>query len=153
VLVDAAAHDASQKRLAQVENKLGAMEREKAEAHKKATLDAAQKQGKFRASERSHYEGMWAIDAAGTEKLVDALAANTVPVDEIGHGGGAQVQGVRVLVPRPMKRQPASSLPPSMTSAFRPVNLTPGAAARAVSDTRWPYCWGAPAYPARTGTG
>ena len=51
-------------------------------------LNAAQRAGKFPAQQRAHYEGLWAINADQTRNLVDALAANTVPVEEIGHGGG-----------------------------------------------------------------
>jgi ATP-dependent Clp endopeptidase proteolytic subunit ClpP len=92
VLVDAAAHQASQNRLAEVENQLGGLLKEKADKERAEFLDAAQLAGKFRASERQHYEGLWAINAEQTRNLVNALAANTVPVEEIGHGGGADVE-------------------------------------------------------------
>jgi hypothetical protein len=55
-------------------------------------LNAAQRAGKFPAQQRAHYEGLWAINADQTRNLVDALAANTVPIEEIGHGGGADVE-------------------------------------------------------------
>ena len=91
VLVDQKAHEATNQRLATVENQLAAQQKKEAEADRKTKLDAAQREGKFRAQDRAHYENLWGINAAETEKLVDALAPNTVPVNEIGHGGGADV--------------------------------------------------------------
>lgn len=53
--------------------------------HQDRTIAAAITDGRIRASEKEHYDGLWAIDAAKTESLLKALTPGLVPVDERGH--------------------------------------------------------------------
>lgn len=88
VLVDKAQWQQVQAQLAQNSQELALIKAEKAEVERNAFLDAAQKKGKFRATDRASYEAFMKADAEAAKAHIEKLAENTVPVTEIGHAGG-----------------------------------------------------------------
>lgn len=56
-----------------------------AQEDRDSVIAAALRAGKITANTRGNYEELWAKDADGTRKLLDALPSGLVPVDEIGH--------------------------------------------------------------------
>lgn len=86
VLVDKAQFEAMNALLQQNSQELAQIKAEKVAAENKAYLDAAQAAGKFRATDRASYEAYLESKPAEARAHIDKLAANTVPVEEIGHG-------------------------------------------------------------------
>ncbi len=56
------------------------------------TIKAAMRDFKFPPSQRKHYETLWDSNPVATKALIDSLAKNSVPGQEIGYGAGEDLE-------------------------------------------------------------
>jgi hypothetical protein len=61
--------------------------KEQANRNRDEFPNAAPAKGKFTPSQRAHYQALWDINAETIRNLVNSLASDTAPVEEIGRGG------------------------------------------------------------------
>jgi hypothetical protein len=57
-------------------------------AERDEVIDGAIRAGKFSAARKGHWARLWDADPEGTREVLAGLQKNTVPVDDIGSGGG-----------------------------------------------------------------
>jgi ATP-dependent protease ClpP protease subunit len=93
VLVDKGVWSETQNKLADLTTTVDGFVKDRAKNERDEFLNAAQRQGKFKAAQRQDYEDLYNANPDAARKLVNKLEANTVPVTELGHGGSAEDGG------------------------------------------------------------
>jgi ATP-dependent protease ClpP protease subunit len=88
VLVDKASFDEMKAKLGEVDTLLA----KEAMRERDTFITNALNKGKFRASQRKDYEELYDSNPAAARKLINKLAENVVPVEELGHGGDVENQ-------------------------------------------------------------
>jgi ATP-dependent protease ClpP protease subunit len=88
VVVDKAAFADMQAKLGQIDTLLA----KEAKRERDALITNALNKGKFGASQRKDYEELYDSNPAAARKLINKLAENVVPVEELGHGGDVENQ-------------------------------------------------------------
>jgi len=88
VLVDKASFEDMKAKLGQVDTLLA----KEAKRERDAFITNALNKGKFGASQRKDYEELYDSNPAAARKLINKLAENVVPVEELGHGGDVENQ-------------------------------------------------------------
>jgi ATP-dependent protease ClpP protease subunit len=86
VLVDKASFEDMKAKLGQVDTLLA----KEVKRERDAFITNALNKGKFRASQRKDYEELYDSNPAAARKLINKLAENVVPVEELGHGGSGE---------------------------------------------------------------
>jgi hypothetical protein len=74
------------------------VEADRAREARRTKVSAAVSAGKIPPWRRQHFEALMVSDPEGTEQVLDALPANTIPLAELGHSVEADGSGATVVV-------------------------------------------------------
>jgi Mu-like prophage I protein len=110
VVVDKAQWAEMQNRLTRTESDIAKRQAAEMTAERESILNSAIKEGKFAPAQRRHYENLLKTAPVQAKALINSLARNTVPVDEIGRADDidgsqeAEIYPTQFLTPQERER-------------------------------------------------